>query len=199
MKVPSSRPSLVLHRDELLALLRLYGREIRAEDLRRWSQAAGGFFDAGEDGVDLLRLLGWAILRRGGGTEATSPYQRHRERVRLRQMEQSRLSRDIGELPAVVDPARKARAERDFRLFCEAYFPQTFYLPWSRDHLKVVAKIEQAVLEGGLFAMAMPRGSGNASANKADTVLVSLPELRNPVSADVDRKQRPEIESRLSE
>ncbi|HID23605.1 MAG TPA: hypothetical protein EYP14_14570, partial [Planctomycetaceae bacterium] len=60
-------------------------------------------------------------------------------------------------------PARKARAERDFRLFCEAYFPQTFYLPWSRDHLRVVARIEQAVLEGGLFAMAMPRGSGKTS------------------------------------
>ncbi len=163
MNVAANRPSLVLHRDELLALLRLYGREIRAEDLRRWSQAAGGFFDAGEGGVDLLRLLGWAILRRSGSAEATSPYQRHRERVRLRQMEQSRLSRDIGELPAVVDPARKARAERDFRLFCEAYFPQTFYLPWSRDHLKVVTKIEQAVLEGGLFAMAMPRGSGKTS------------------------------------
>ena len=163
MNVAPNRPSLVLHRDELLALLRLYGRQIRAEDLRRWSQAAGGFFDAGEDSIDLLRLLGWAILRRGGRTEAASPYQRHRERVRLRQMEQSRLSRDIGELPAVVDPQRKERAERDFRLFCEAYFPQTFYLPWSRDHLKVVAKIEQAVLEGGLFAMAMPRGSGKTS------------------------------------
>ena len=160
MKVPANRPSLaldtphrakpvarfasgrtqcdaacqglVLHRDELLALLRLYGRDIRAEDLRRWSQAAGGFFDAGADGIDLLRLLGWAILRRGGRTEATSPYQRHRERVRLRQMEQSRLSRDIGELPGVVDLARKAKAARDFRLFCEAYFPQTFYLPLTR-------------------------------------------------------------------
>ncbi|MFO0492463.1 MAG: hypothetical protein ACK51T_08495, partial [bacterium] len=29
--------------------------------------------------------------------------------------------------------------------------------------LKVIAKIEQAVLEGGLFAMAMPRGSGKTS------------------------------------
>ncbi|MCA9251269.1 MAG: phage terminase large subunit family protein, partial [Phycisphaerales bacterium] len=38
-----------------------------------------------------------------------------------------------------------------------------FHLPWSDDHLKVIAKIEQAVLEGGLFAMAMPRGSGKTS------------------------------------
>ena len=33
---------------------------------------------------------------------------------------------------------------------------------WSDDHLKVIAKIEQAVLDGGLFAMAMPR-SGKTS------------------------------------
>ena len=36
-------------------------------------------------------------------------------------------------------------------------------MKWSDDHLKVVAKIERAVLEGGLFAMAMPRGSGKTS------------------------------------
>ena len=47
--------------------------------------------------------------------------------------------------------------------FCEAYFPETFSLPWSPDHLKVIAKIETAVLRGGLFAMAMPRGSGKTT------------------------------------
>jgi hypothetical protein len=66
-------------------------------------------------------------------------------------------------LPAVVNPERKAKAASDFRFFCESYFPLTFHLPWSRDHLKVIAKIEQAVLRGGLFAMAMPRGSGKTS------------------------------------
>jgi hypothetical protein len=66
-------------------------------------------------------------------------------------------------MPAVVNAERKERASRDFRFFCEQYFPQVFHLPWSPDHLKVVVKIEQAVLEGGLFAMAMPRGSGKTS------------------------------------
>jgi hypothetical protein len=50
-----------------------------------------------------------------------------------------------------------------FQRFCETYFQQTFHLPWSADHLKIIAKIEQAVLEGGLFAMAMPRGSGKTT------------------------------------
>src|SRR5690606_27367587 len=34
---------------------------------------------------------------------------------------------------------------------------------WSDDHRKVLRKIEQAVLQGGLFAMAMPRGSGKTT------------------------------------
>ena len=71
--------------------------------------------------------------------------------------------RDIGELPAVVNPNRKARAASDFRFFCESYFPLVFHLAWSPDHLKVIAKIEEAVLRGGLFAMAMPRGSGKTT------------------------------------
>jgi len=36
-------------------------------------------------------------------------------------------------------------------------------LPWSPDHLKVIAKIEAAVRHGGLFALAMPRGSGKTT------------------------------------
>ena len=63
----------------------------------------------------------------------------------------------------MVDPERKEKAAGDFRFFCQAYFPQTFHLPWSPDHLKVIAKVEQAVLRGGLFALAMPRGSGKTS------------------------------------
>ncbi len=39
----------------------------------------------------------------------------------------------------------------------------TFSLKWSPDHLKVMGKIEQAVLQGGLFALAMPRGCGKTS------------------------------------
>mgnify|MGYP000922394388 CR=1 FL=1 len=59
---------------------------------------------------------------------------------------------------ADANPERKARATGNFRFFCETYFPEIFYLPWSRDHHRVIDKIERAVLNGGLFAMAMPRG-----------------------------------------
>src|SRR5688500_3177513 len=86
-----------------------------------------------------------------------------KEQARARNAALSQAGRDIGELPAVANPERKAEAATNFRFFCESYFPQTFYLPWSDDHLRVISKIEQAVRYGGLFAMAMPRGSGKSS------------------------------------
>jgi len=95
--------------------------------------------------------------------DPASAYEAFRDRKAREAREMSRSGRDIGPLPEVVDQARKDACARDFRAFCERYFPATFALPWSDDHLKVIAKIERAVLEGGLFAMAMPRGSGKTS------------------------------------
>ena len=61
------------------------------------------------------------------------------------------------------NPELKGQCRTNFKLFCESYFPANFSLEWSTDHLKVIAKIETAVLHGGLFAMAMPRGSGKST------------------------------------
>jgi hypothetical protein len=94
---------------------------------------------------------------------AAAGYEAHRDRAGRRQAEQSKTGRDIGEIPEVADPARRAAAEASFRTFCETYFPEVFYLPWSPDHLRVIGKIDQAVKRGGLFAMAMPRGGGKTS------------------------------------
>jgi hypothetical protein len=116
--------------------------------------------------IDLLRYIGWLAERRhapSASPPGTPDYGAHRERSRLRNALMSLSGRDIGPLPAVEDAARKARAERDFRFFCETYLPQTFHLPWSGDHLRVIGRIERSVLEGGLFAMAMPRGTGKTS------------------------------------
>jgi hypothetical protein len=76
---------------------------------------------------------------------------------------QSLIGRDIAPLPEVQNIERRLKAEQDFQFFCESYFPVTFNLPWSNDHLKVISRIEQAVLRGGLFAVAMPRGSGKST------------------------------------
>jgi len=122
--------------------------------------------DADPARVDLFRYVAWLTAERHAQAvedKAAESYEEYRERKAREARALSQAGRDIGELPAVIDSARKRKAERDFRFFCEAYFPQTFHLKWSEDHLKVIAKIEVAVLEGGLFAMAMPRGSGKTS------------------------------------
>jgi hypothetical protein len=90
-------------------------------------------------------------------------YEAHKDRASRRQAELSESGRDIGPLPAIVNPARREAAAGSFRTFCESYFPATFCLTWSDDHLKVIAAVEQAVLHGELFAFAMPRGSGKTS------------------------------------
>ena len=90
-------------------------------------------------------------------------YKAHKEAARARQAEMSTGGRDIAPLPEVVNPERRDRCRLSFRSFCEEYFPATFCKPWSQDHLRVITKIEQAVLRGGLFAVAMPRGSGKTS------------------------------------
>ena len=115
--------------------------------------------------VDLLRYVAWLVeLRHTPKPEPDGdPYEKLKDRARARNVALAIAGRDIGELPEVSNPDRKQLALSDFRFFCDSYFPLTFHLPWSPDHLKVIAKIEQAVLRGGLFAMAMPRGSGKTT------------------------------------
>ncbi len=79
------------------------------------------------------------------------------------QREMSESSRNIGPIPPVLDASRRGAAERSFKLFCEVYLAESFKLAWSPDHLTVIARIEKAVLEGWLFAIAMPRGSGKTT------------------------------------
>lgn len=115
--------------------------------------------------VDLLRYLAWLVHERHAppSPREEPTYEALRERAAQRNLLLSRAGRDIGELPVVVNPERKQRAASDFCYFCEAYFPAAFFMPWSPDHHKVIAKIERAVRTGGLFAHAMPRGSGKTS------------------------------------
>jgi len=153
-----------LRPSELCRLLNSAGEVINERQLHRHRTRAG--FRVGDaTHIDLFRYVAWLVeVRHTPRPETDSdPYESLKERARARNAALSLAGRDIGELPVVVNPERKARAEGDFRFFCESYFPFTFHLPWSPDHLKVIAKIEQAVLRGGLFAMAMPRGSGKTS------------------------------------
>lgn len=90
-------------------------------------------------------------------------YEWKKEKARQREAEMSLSGRDIGDIPKVANPERRKEAEGSFRFFCETYFSQIFTLAWSDDHLKVIGRIEESITKGGLFALAMPRGSGKTS------------------------------------
>ncbi|MGE4157717.1 MAG: terminase gpA endonuclease subunit [Planctomycetota bacterium] len=116
--------------------------------------------------VDLFRYIAWIAQEKHRPREMVDPgesYAKAKRQVAERNTLISEAGREIGELPHVDNPTRKQEAKTSFKKFCEAYFPLTFSLPWSADHLKVMAKVEQSVLQGGLFAMAMPRASGKSS------------------------------------
>ncbi|HMO94391.1 MAG TPA: phage terminase large subunit family protein [Pirellulaceae bacterium] len=140
------------------------GEVINERQLHRHRSRAGIRIGDGRH-VDLLRYIAWLIQIRHEPKPDSNvdTYEQMKERARARNAALALAGRDIGDLPSVVNIDRKKQAATDFRYFCEAYFPLTFHLPWSNDHLKVIARIEQAVLRGGLFSMAMPRGSGKTT------------------------------------
>lgn len=98
-----------------------------------------------------------------GGRQRQSRYEQHRARMARAQAEMSAEGRDIGEIPAVAEPERRERCRHDLRLFCETYFPEIFYLPWSPIQLETIKRLQAAVLTGGKFAIAMPRGTGKST------------------------------------
>ena len=114
--------------------------------------------------LSFYRYAAWLIDRRNNApASAPGGYDAHREAAAQRQAELSLQGRDIGELPEVVDPERKESCRFDLRKFCETYFPEVYSLEWSDDHLRAIEKLQKSVLEGGLFALAMARGSGKSS------------------------------------
>ena len=105
-------------------------------------------------------------------------YRRNREGAAVRNKATSLAGRDIGDIPPVRDFQRKVEGTSSLKRFCETYFPQTFTKPWSDDHIRVLAKLEQAIRHGGRRALAMPRGQGKTSICQAGTLFGLLTGLR---------------------
>jgi hypothetical protein len=97
-------------------------------------------------------------------------YAAHRDRAGERQAEQSKKGRDIGTIPKPANPRRRAKCERNLQLFYDTYLAEKFPIPWSPDHLKSIKKREEAILFGGRFALAMPRGSGKTSMQEGGAI-----------------------------
>lgn len=73
--------------------------------------------------------------------------------------EQRKKARDV-DIPAVVDPARKARCGKSLRLFARTYFPTLFYMNSSQTHHDILERLQRRIKYGGNEAIAAPRGLG---------------------------------------
>lgn len=89
--------------------------------------------------------------------------QSQRERAAARSRETSAGEREIGLPPNVKHQKRRDDGGRSLKYFAVTYFPERFPLEFSPDHLRCIAKMERAVVEGDLFALAMARGSGKTT------------------------------------
>ena len=101
-------------------------------------------------------------------------YDRHKDRTNRRQKTQSAQGRDIGEIPPCKNKRRRAKAATDLAYALKTYFPETFVLDWSADHLAFIASAEKIMVGGGVQAFAMPRGSGKTSLVESIAVLSIL-------------------------
>jgi hypothetical protein len=90
-------------------------------------------------------------------------YAAHSEATRERQARIATAGKEIGPLPEVLNPKRRAAALASLEVFYRTYFPRAFKLEFSADHKTAIARTEEAVTRGGLFAVAMPRGRGKTT------------------------------------
>ena len=73
-------------------------------------------------------------------------------------------ARDIAsKMTDTRDMATWTRCEHDLRAFCETYLTNLFPLKFSPDHLTIIDRLQRAIIEGGQFAMACPRGHGKTT------------------------------------
>lgn len=139
------------------------GEVLNERTLRRHRNRAG-YLVGDLKTINLFKYAAWLTGQYLKPEKEKRTYDQVKERARQRNAQLARSGQEIGPLPEVISRDRKEKAQQNFRFFCETYFPEVFYLSWSPDHLVVIETIEKSVLKGGLFALAMPRGSGKALA-----------------------------------
>jgi hypothetical protein len=143
------------------------GTVISAARLHRQQNRAGYRIGDGKS-IHFIRYAAWLAQdfhkRKRERSSPAEAYERHKQRMAERERMKALAGQDIGPVPDVADLERRERATASLRTFCETYFPQVFYRPWSDDHLRVIETMQRCVRDGGLFAFAMPRGSGKTSA-----------------------------------
>ena len=104
-------------------------------------------------------------------------YKQHLEKMREYEAEKVAVGQEIGPLPKCKNPELKQACKYDLKMFAETYTRGLFKnvsKRWATFHLKAFETLQQAIIEGGLFAIAVPRGSGKSAMIKAAIIWAAV-------------------------
>jgi hypothetical protein len=88
--------------------------------------------------------------------------------------------------PAKYKKLRKKTAH-SLPLWLKAFLPETYPMAWSPDHLEALELEQKAIMDGGMFAIAMSRGQGKTSISDGGALWGVLEgHLRYPVLCGAD-------------
>lgn len=110
-----------------------------------------------------LRRLSREAKKLTDGRGGTAGYEQKRDEAAKRSRSQSETGREIGPLPPVKNPERRAACEKSLQLYGETYFPRTVRWKLSPSHVEDINTLERCTLHGGLYAFARPRGEGKST------------------------------------
>ncbi|MEL7267528.1 MAG: hypothetical protein AAFP69_22335, partial [Planctomycetota bacterium] len=97
------------------------------------------------------------------GADLSESYERRRNRNANRDREESQAGREIGPLPPVVNPQRRESCRLDLMRYLLTYRAESYRMEFGPDQKRMIAAVQDCVLEGGSIAIAMPRGSGKTT------------------------------------
>src|SRR5579864_528898 len=95
-------------------------------------------------------------------TQSTE-YDAYREQQAAISRQRSQKGRDIGPIRDIANIERRESCRKSLRKFMETYNPEAFYLGWSKNQLREIARMEECIWAGALYAMADPRGDGKTT------------------------------------
>lgn len=117
---------------------------------------------------------------------------------------QSEIGRDIGQIPPIVNPKRRKKADGSLLYFLTTYFAAKFFSRFSDDHKRLIQHLEHIIIHGGQKAFAMPRGSGKSTISECSVLWSILTGRRHFVllvgqSKEMALKMMESIKSELTE
>ncbi len=144
------------------------GEVISSSSFYRLRQRAG--LNVSDDGktMHLLKFTRWLIGQvpapaAGERSAPSAPGQSHRDRMAAASRRRTSSVSDIGEIPPIADPKRRESCRSDLAKFCRTYNPDVFYMGWADYHRDAIARLQETILQGTMFAFAMPRSGGKTT------------------------------------